>query len=102
MANNSQVSVTDYLFALSLCIDLHGLAEGSIGGAAQKVGGPLAADGAIGKQFTDQGAVGGAYPLRRHLAQREMSNRAGRRCSCADDIATGTVQSNLGGSGKSN
>lgn len=34
--------------------------DGAIGGTADKVGGPLAADGAIGKHFTDRGAVGGA------------------------------------------
>ncbi|EME85991.1 uncharacterized protein MYCFIDRAFT_39807, partial [Pseudocercospora fijiensis CIRAD86] len=33
--------------------------EGAIGGAAQKIGGPLAADGAIGKNFTTEGAIGG-------------------------------------------
>ncbi|KAI1486606.1 hypothetical protein F5X96DRAFT_673485 [Biscogniauxia mediterranea] len=33
--------------------------EGAVGGAAQKVGGPFAAQGAIGKQFTDKGAIGG-------------------------------------------
>ncbi|KAI0597285.1 hypothetical protein F4775DRAFT_560588 [Biscogniauxia sp. FL1348] len=33
--------------------------EGALGGAAQKVGGPFAAQGMIGKQFTDRGAIGG-------------------------------------------
>ena len=33
--------------------------EGAIGGAAQKVGGPLHEQGAIGKQFTEQGSIGG-------------------------------------------
>lgn len=33
--------------------------EGAIGGTANAIGGPLAADGAIGKQFTTKGAVGG-------------------------------------------
>lgn len=34
-------------------------AEGAIGGTAQKIGGPLDKDGAIGKQFTTEGSVGG-------------------------------------------
>ncbi|KAJ4420317.1 hypothetical protein N0V82_004416 [Gnomoniopsis sp. IMI 355080] len=34
-------------------------AEGAIGGAAQKVGGPFDKEGAIGKQFTTGGSVGG-------------------------------------------
>ncbi|KAK2070537.1 hypothetical protein P8C59_005022 [Phyllachora maydis] len=33
--------------------------QGAIGGAAQKIGGPLAKDGAIGHAFTTDGAVGG-------------------------------------------
>ncbi|KAK3389347.1 hypothetical protein B0H63DRAFT_518579 [Podospora didyma] len=33
--------------------------EGALGGAAQKIGGPLDKEGAIGKQFTDKGAIGG-------------------------------------------
>lgn len=33
---------------------------GAIGGTANAIGGPLAADGAIGKQFTTQGAIGGS------------------------------------------
>jgi hypothetical protein len=32
---------------------------GAIGGTAQKIGGPLAKDGIIGKQFTSDGAIGG-------------------------------------------
>lgn len=34
-------------------------AEGALGGAAQKVGGPLDKDGMIGKQFTTEGSLGG-------------------------------------------
>ncbi|KZO91556.1 hypothetical protein CALVIDRAFT_488876, partial [Calocera viscosa TUFC12733] len=34
-------------------------ADGAIGGAAQKVGGPFDKDGMIGKLFTSKGAVGG-------------------------------------------
>ncbi|ROV92343.1 hypothetical protein VSDG_07297 [Cytospora chrysosperma] len=32
---------------------------GVVGGTAQKIGGPLAKDGAIGKQFTAEGGIGG-------------------------------------------
>jgi hypothetical protein len=35
-------------------------ADGAIGGTAQKVGGPFDQQGAIGKQFTAGGSVGGA------------------------------------------
>jgi len=35
------------------------LAEGAIGGTAQSIGGPLAADGAIGRHFNADGALGG-------------------------------------------
>ncbi|KAI2609520.1 uncharacterized protein GGS25DRAFT_219378 [Hypoxylon fragiforme] len=34
--------------------------DGAIGGSAQKVGGPLDKDGMIGKQFTADGSVGGS------------------------------------------
>ncbi|OTA82735.1 hypothetical protein M434DRAFT_37013 [Hypoxylon sp. CO27-5] len=34
--------------------------EGAIGGAAQKVGGPLDKEGTIGKQFTTEGSIGGS------------------------------------------
>ncbi|KAK4134490.1 hypothetical protein BT67DRAFT_379785 [Trichocladium antarcticum] len=33
--------------------------EGAIGGTAQKVGGPLGKEGMIGKQFTTEGSIGG-------------------------------------------
>lgn len=33
--------------------------KGAIGGTAHKVGGVLSKDGAVGKQFTDTGSVGG-------------------------------------------
>ncbi|KAI1389381.1 uncharacterized protein F4822DRAFT_198756 [Hypoxylon trugodes] len=33
--------------------------EGVVGGTAQKVGGPLSKDGVVGKQFTDTGSIGG-------------------------------------------
>ena len=33
--------------------------EGAIGGAAQAIGGPLDKDGVVGKQFTEQGSIGG-------------------------------------------
>jgi hypothetical protein len=35
-------------------------AGGAIGGAAQAIGGPLAEDGVVGRQFTPSGAIGGA------------------------------------------
>ncbi|KAH7026735.1 uncharacterized protein B0I36DRAFT_366261 [Microdochium trichocladiopsis] len=34
--------------------------KGALGGTAQAIGGPLAKDGAIGKQFTTDGAIGGS------------------------------------------
>ena len=40
-------------------IGKHFTPEGSIGGTADKAGGPLSKDGAIGKQFTTGGAIGG-------------------------------------------
>lgn len=40
-------------------IDNNATAEGAIGGTAQKVGGPLAKDGLIGKQFIEEGGIGG-------------------------------------------
>lgn len=33
--------------------------QGAVGGMAEKIGGPLSKDGAIGKQFTTDGSVGG-------------------------------------------
>ncbi|KAH6634835.1 hypothetical protein B0J18DRAFT_417284, partial [Chaetomium sp. MPI-SDFR-AT-0129] len=33
--------------------------EGALGGAAQKVGGPLDKEGIIGRQFTTEGGIGG-------------------------------------------
>lgn len=33
--------------------------DGKIGGTAQEVGGPFAADGKVGKEFTKDGAIGG-------------------------------------------
>ncbi|KAI2623048.1 hypothetical protein GGS26DRAFT_566969 [Hypomontagnella submonticulosa] len=34
--------------------------EGAIGGTAQKIGGPLDKEGMVGKQFTTDGSVGGS------------------------------------------
>ncbi|KAI0025401.1 hypothetical protein F4780DRAFT_327674 [Xylariomycetidae sp. FL0641] len=34
--------------------------QGALGGVAQKVGGPLDKEGAIGKQFTTEGGIGGS------------------------------------------
>lgn len=47
-------------------------AEGAIGGAAQKVGGPFDAQGSIGKQFTDKGSIGGT--VQEHLGQGESNS----------------------------
>lgn len=44
---------------LLLLLTRHDTEQGAIGGAAQKIGGPLAKDGAIGHAFTTDGAVGG-------------------------------------------
>ncbi|KAK0636685.1 hypothetical protein B0T17DRAFT_480536 [Bombardia bombarda] len=33
--------------------------EGAVGGTAQKIGGPLDKEGVIGKQFTEHGSIGG-------------------------------------------
>ncbi|KAL1630268.1 hypothetical protein SLS56_005093 [Neofusicoccum ribis] len=49
-----------------------GTAEGAIGGTAQKVGGPFDAQGAIGKQFTDKGSIGGT--VQEHLGQGESNS----------------------------
>ncbi|KAI1502225.1 hypothetical protein F5X99DRAFT_169948 [Biscogniauxia marginata] len=35
-------------------------AEGALGGAAKKIGGPFHEKGTIGKQFTDKGSIGGS------------------------------------------
>lgn len=46
-------------------MDAHGAvgkqftAGGAVGGVAQAIGGPLAEDGVVGKQFTEGGAIGG-------------------------------------------
>lgn len=37
----------------------HSPEQGAIGGTADKIGGPLAKDGVIGKQFTTEGSIGG-------------------------------------------
>ncbi|KAF2968570.1 hypothetical protein GQX73_g4966 [Xylaria multiplex] len=34
--------------------------QGALGGAAQKIGGPLDKEGMIGKQFTTEGSIGGS------------------------------------------
>ncbi|KAI1417107.1 hypothetical protein F5Y13DRAFT_185941 [Hypoxylon sp. FL1857] len=45
--------------------------EGAIGGAAQKVGGPLDKEGMIGKQFTTEGSIGGSV-------QSALGGKSGR------------------------
>ncbi|KAI0387385.1 hypothetical protein F5Y04DRAFT_286556 [Hypomontagnella monticulosa] len=34
--------------------------EGALGGTAQKIGGPLDKEGMVGKQFTTEGSIGGS------------------------------------------
>ncbi len=46
-------------------------ADGSVGGTAQKVGGPFDKEGAVGKQFTEGGAVGGTAQSAAETAQGE-------------------------------
>lgn len=43
----------------SLIIEKY-LEKGAIGGTAQSIGGPLAKDGMIGRQFTEGGSIGGS------------------------------------------
>lgn len=38
----------------------HMTADGAIGQIGEKVGGPFSSQGAIGKQFTTEGSIGGA------------------------------------------
>ncbi|KAL2115155.1 hypothetical protein VTJ04DRAFT_10818 [Mycothermus thermophilus] len=47
------------LFDEQGAIGKHFTPEGAIGGTAQNVGGPLDKEGAIGKQFTTEGSIGG-------------------------------------------
>ena len=51
---------SQYCSVAQLCIanPLH-VAEGAIGGTAQKIGGPFDKDGMIGKQFKPDGTLGG-------------------------------------------
>lgn len=53
------------------CTDSSSAENGALGGAAQKIGGPLDKDGAIGKQFTTEGSIGGT-------AQDKMGGTKGR------------------------
>lgn len=46
--------------------------DGAIGGKAQQVGGPFDKDGAVGKQFTEQGAVGGTAQNAAETAQGDQ------------------------------
>ncbi|KAI0852875.1 hypothetical protein F5Y00DRAFT_258130 [Daldinia vernicosa] len=45
--------------------------EGAIGGTAQKIGGPLDKEGMVGKQFTTEGSVGGSV-------QSKLGGQSGR------------------------
>ena len=44
---------------LPFIADMPFVAEGAIGGTAQKIGGPFDKEGVIGKQFKPDGALGG-------------------------------------------
>lgn len=59
LASNSQVCEVKVHHIEIISKLTHSPAEGAIGGAAQKVGGPFDKEGAIGKQFTTDGSVGG-------------------------------------------
>lgn len=59
LASNLQVRKVKFCQAETISKLTHNPAEGAIGGAAQKVGGPFDKEGAIGKQFTTDGSVGG-------------------------------------------
>lgn len=48
-----------------------GAEDGPVGGTAQKVGGPFDKHGAVGKQFTEGGAVGGTAQSAAETAQGE-------------------------------
>ena len=44
-------------------------ADGALGGTAQAIGGPFDKEGAIGKQFTTGGSIGGS--VQQHLGSGE-------------------------------
>ncbi|KAF4550713.1 Hypothetical protein D9617_16g015020 [Elsinoe fawcettii] len=46
--------------------------SGALGGTAQKIGGPFDKDGAIGKQFTTAGSIGGS--VQEHLGKGESNS----------------------------
>ncbi|KAJ9638405.1 hypothetical protein H2201_002671 [Coniosporium apollinis] len=46
--------------------------EGMIGGMAQAIGGPLDKEGAIGKHFTESGSIGGS--VQEHLGSGESNS----------------------------
>ncbi|KAF2092688.1 hypothetical protein NA57DRAFT_62212 [Rhizodiscina lignyota] len=48
------------LFSAGGAIGKQFTTEGAVGGTAQKIGGPLDKDGMIGKQFKETGSIGGA------------------------------------------
>lgn len=51
--------ITSFLLRLLVMLLTYGSAQGNLGAVGEKVGGPLASDGMIGKNFTDKGAIGG-------------------------------------------
>jgi hypothetical protein len=48
------------------------IAEGAIGGAAHKIGGPLSEGGIVGNHFTESGAIGGS--VQQTLGSKEGSS----------------------------
>ncbi|KAI1425311.1 hypothetical protein F5Y12DRAFT_714356 [Xylaria sp. FL1777] len=52
-------------------IGKHFTEQGALGGAAQKIGGPLDKEGMVGKQFTAEGSIGGSV-------QSAMGGKKGR------------------------
>jgi len=58
----NQTSMTDTstsVFDKSGAIGKHFNADGTVGGTAQKIGGPFDKEGMVGKQFNADGAIGG-------------------------------------------
>lgn len=75
-ASSSPVRLPDLLPALQTSNEIsldtvtdNALAEGALGGAAQAIGGPFDKQGAIGKQFTTGGSIGGS--VQEHLGKGE-------------------------------
>ncbi|KAK5116422.1 hypothetical protein LTR62_007969 [Meristemomyces frigidus] len=70
-AGEKTTGVSGSVFDKSGAIGKQFTTEGSIGGTAQSIGGPLDAQGAIGKHFTTGGAIGGS--VQNTLGQSEKN-----------------------------